>query len=528
MIIKPFKISCVVSSAIMCASVAGWVSAAPTNNAAVPAAGVAKATRCTAGDHPEVALQGQVPAAMRANGFNGFNCNLKLEGQYTGIGGGVAYASFKDDHGHYCAYYSHGTSPNGGTNVLDLSDPKKPVLTAQLTTPAVGTPGETLRVNARRQLLAAVRTGGVAQPGGPEVDVYDLSADCRTPKLLASVSLGPIKGGDSSPWKALRGHDANFSMDGLTFYNGDPNGKMYSAIDLSDPTKPTLIAQMDMSTAPLNGKFANGTSHGLSLSEDGNRGYFVSIGLPTPAEVKDPNSKASDGIYVVDTSEVQARKANPQMKVISSLAFKNGSAAQHTLAIKIGGKPYVIFVDESGAAGLPGVTGGTLQDACNAGLTPFPMGRIIDISDETKPMLVANLALETHDLANCQKVLPDTVGEGTFTYGSHICSVDNRENATALACAYWQSGIRVFDIRNPAAPKEIAYFNPAPMVDVKFPLGGDQPTKVNSCGAPMGFDFERKLLTTMCMRSGALVLKFENGVWPMRESTPAPRGISYN
>jgi hypothetical protein len=25
-----------------------------------------------------------------------------------------------------------------------------------------------------------------------------------------------------------------------------------------------------------------------------------------------------------------------------------------------------------------------------------------------------------------------------------------------------------------------------------------------------------------------LVLKFENGVWPMPQSTPAPRGISYN
>jgi hypothetical protein len=33
---------------------------------------------CGSGDHPETALQGQVPASLRASGFQGFNCNLEL------------------------------------------------------------------------------------------------------------------------------------------------------------------------------------------------------------------------------------------------------------------------------------------------------------------------------------------------------------------------------------------------------------------------------------------------------------------
>ena len=68
--------------------------------------------------------------------------------------------------------------------------------------------------------------------------------------------------------------------------------------------------------------------------------------------------------------------------------------------------------------------------------------------------------LETHDPANCDKVLPDLAGLSSFTYGSHYCSVDNRHNATTLACGYFNSGIRVFDIRDPVRPKEIAYYNP--------------------------------------------------------------------
>src|SRR5258708_39402691 len=44
---------------------------------------VPKAT-CGENDHPETALPGQVPAAMRAAGFKGFNLNLQLVGSIAG------------------------------------------------------------------------------------------------------------------------------------------------------------------------------------------------------------------------------------------------------------------------------------------------------------------------------------------------------------------------------------------------------------------------------------------------------------
>src|ERR1700736_569941 len=63
---------------------------------------------CGPGDHPESALQGQVPAYLRAAGFQGFNCNLQLIGQSRGDGANWQSAEFKDSAGHTCAY--HGTS----------------------------------------------------------------------------------------------------------------------------------------------------------------------------------------------------------------------------------------------------------------------------------------------------------------------------------------------------------------------------------------------------------------------------------
>jgi hypothetical protein len=123
-------------------------------------------------------------------------------------------------------------------------------------------------------------------------------------------------------------------------------------------------------------------------------------------------------------------------------------------------------------------------------------------------------------------VLPDVKGLATFTYGSHYCSVDNRDNATALACGYFNSGVRVFDIRKPAKPVEIAYYNPAgsrtAMVGSDhFTNGQWKPGGPDWCASRIDFDFERHMLTTMCQDNGLLLLSFEAAVWPMPESTPA-------
>ena len=48
---------------------------------------VVQKASCGAGDSPETALQGQVPAAMRQAGFKGFSCNLQLIWQSRNEGG---------------------------------------------------------------------------------------------------------------------------------------------------------------------------------------------------------------------------------------------------------------------------------------------------------------------------------------------------------------------------------------------------------------------------------------------------------
>jgi len=197
---------------------------------------------CGPNDHPETALQGQVPANLRANGFHGFNCNLELVGQSRGDGANWQTAQFKDRAGHTCAY--HGTAfttanrTNLGVPVIDATNAANPTPTAYLTTTSMLDPWESLKVNERRQLLGA--DNGHNGAGGPEVDFYDISVDCRSPQLLSSlpVGTGADGGGVIAP---IVGHEGSFAPDGLTYYGGGrtvPNN--YYAVDISDATNPRL------------------------------------------------------------------------------------------------------------------------------------------------------------------------------------------------------------------------------------------------------------------------------------------------
>ena len=303
---------------------------------------------CGPNDRPETALQGQVPAAMRASGFQGFNCNLELVGQSRGNGANwqttqfqqrLRHADDDDDNDRgggntrrICGY--HGTASPAlsapgrtqfGVPVLDLSDPRHPTPTAYLTTSSMLDPWESLKVNERRQLLAA--DNGQNGGGGPEIDLYDLSDDCRYPQLLANAPVGTgLDGGIKPPFTPI-GHEGSFAPDGLTYYVGDTTNRSYHAVDVSDPSRPKMIATFDMKTLGL-------AAHGLSISDDGKRAYVVTPGLNLTGVATTP----TNGFVILDTSEVQARKPNAQMRVVSKFLFLDGSVAQHTIAARSFGR----------------------------------------------------------------------------------------------------------------------------------------------------------------------------------------------
>src|SRR4051794_5076921 len=411
---------------------------------------------CGPGDKPETGLQGQVSAALRTAGFQGFSCNLQLLAQVRGEGANWQTTEWREGKGKnklVCAY--HGTAhptanpglarTNVGVRAIDITDPTKPVTTTYLQTTSMLDPWESLKINERRQLLGAVN--GSNGNGPAAIDIYDVSGDCRYPQLLSSAFLS-IDPATEVVFPGLTSHEGSWAPDGLTYYAR--GGRNYYATDTTNTLAPKVISVWQPPQAASSG-------HGLSISDDGTRGYFIASCTLTLQQLADPNTPACNGLITYDLTDIQNRVGyNPQPKLVSELYWKDGATGQHTINVKIGKKPYVIYVDEAGAGGN-GVA--TRQAVCDLGLLPFPIARIIDMSDEKNPKIVSKLLLETHDPANCAKVIPDLTGLTGFLYGAHYCSVDNIHRATTLACGYFNSGVRVFDIRDPIRPREIAYYN---------------------------------------------------------------------
>src|ERR1700726_4921639 len=239
---------------------------------------VPKAT-CGPHDNPETGLQGQVAAPLRAAGFQGFNCNLGLVSQEKIDGANWQSAEWRDrghlgrgdgdrdgdgddrglaqgQRGRVCAYHGSASPKlcpptrnpaHYGVPVVDVTDPNHLVTTGFLQSTSMLDPWESLKVNERRQLLGA--DNGQNGGGGPEVDIYDLSQDCRFPQLLASVPVGTGTDG-SGIVHPIIGHEGTWARDGLTYYGGDLRFKpaapvtstgQYYAVDTTDPTRPKLI-----------------------------------------------------------------------------------------------------------------------------------------------------------------------------------------------------------------------------------------------------------------------------------------------
>src|SRR5262249_5530860 len=184
-------------------------------------------------------------------GFQGFSCNLKLLAQVKGEGANWQTTEWREGKGKtkkVCAY--HGTAAptyastanvprvNYGGRVIDITDPPKPCNTAYLTTTSMLDPWESLKINERRKLLGAVN--GANGAGGPEIDLYDVSGDCRYPQLLTSSAVGI---GSDEVLFGIVGHEGSFAPDGLTYYGGGrtvPNN--YYAIDITNTLAPKLLA----------------------------------------------------------------------------------------------------------------------------------------------------------------------------------------------------------------------------------------------------------------------------------------------
>lgn len=365
---------------------------------------------CGPGAKPQPGIDGRVPAGSATDGLH---CNVTQVGR-QGTSGGFKTHRYTDEGGRTCAYYDTALlapfnafkldASSLGVAVLDMSDPAHPVQTDTLLAAPMVSPHESLEVNQERGLIAAVLGNPSMYPG--DVAFYDASADCRHP---VKTFEGVI---------ARLGHESGFTQDGRTFY-ATSGGNSVTAIDVNDPRNPFVVWQ------------GNLTSHGLGLSNDGNRAYAADT---------------SGQLVVVDVSEIQARKPAPQVHEISRLTWTSASIPQKAVPFTEQGHPYLLEFDEySEGLAKTGAVGAA---------------RIIDIADERHPVVVSNMRLAVDNPGPGRDAAADDPGNllPVAGYAAHYCNIPTRVDPKVVACSFITSGLRIFDISDLRKPKEAGYF----------------------------------------------------------------------
>ena len=267
----------------------------------------------------------------------------------------------------------------------------------------------------RRGLLAAVTGNPVAYPG--LVDIYDVSEDCRHPVLQSSTPTGRF------------GHESGFAPDGNTFYaTSIGDGRRHRA-RRDRPEGPEGRVERHVPLARPDGQ----RRRQPPLHRDGRR-RVRGRGPDHPRLERDPGP--------------QARPAGAR------------------------GRPRQVAGDHDPAGRDPG------DDRRPA---VRRRGRRVlgrrerrgDVARRARRRRADHRHLATRrsrrSSPTCasRSTSPRTARRSPTTrarsspvqgYAGHYCNVPRRDDPGIVACSFIVSGLRIFDIRDPHHPKELAYF----------------------------------------------------------------------
>jgi hypothetical protein len=417
---------------------------------------------CGPHDRAEAGIQGDVPLADQRSGVaqRGYNCGLTPVGHL----GFRAPASSLAWSGH-CAYVQ---LSGGGVAVVDVSNPRRPVQTGLLKT---GGASENIHAvtNGKRAVLVAARRD--ADRSVVPVDVFDVR-HCATPTKLGTIRLPNVTIQGLNPGGPA--HNIELSPQGTKLYGSMPLQEA-DLTNLDDPStwrvrtfECDVAAQFHPAYAATSGSpvtpcdvamlqpVVPQIAHEFEFNSAGTRMY-VGGQVDTPYE---------QSITVLDMTVWPP-------KVISRTPGPGHGIRRATIR----GVPYLLHSNETvspqtAASALTGVvqarTGVTIPRGVGDNLSAngcvpnqiAPNGGqaqayLTDISREGAPRTVSHLELAINSPANCAAQVQSQVNSTV-----HYNTVDDPQDSTFAMLSMKNAGLRVWDIRRPTAPTEVAYFNP--------------------------------------------------------------------
>lgn len=394
----------------------------------------------------ETGMQGQVPAADQDSGVAaaGYCRNFEMLAT-TPVEAGTErgnVARFE-----HCAY--SGTTDDPGLAVVDISDPTAPLTVASF--PGVGHTWDTLAVDRERRILVAKTRMATDDPLGGAVGsagfvIFSIGEDCTDLRERGTFDMG--RGLSETPFasrQALAAHEFQVTPDGRAVVIslsipdlglGRAGTPSMIIADIRDLDTPRLLTTVDLSALLREQGVAAAAlgTHDFDFNPAGTRMY---AGLFTGQQQGATPNPVWRGTAILDTS----RLWDEEVAVVRVLSGVGG----HTVRWGRVGERELLVTN-------------TEFDCLNGAPVYAPAGlQIVDITDERAPRVLSNPTLEVNATpANCLATAPDRTSNW-----AHFGNFDDRDDARLYFATWSNSGVRAFDLRDPAKPVEVAYVNPS-------------------------------------------------------------------
>ncbi len=301
-----------------------------------------------------------------------------------------------------------------GTTILDVSNPREPRVVRQLQIPPhththkVQIAGDILIINYEKY----PPKGRENMPERAGIQILDIS-DPPNPRELSFFSTGG---------KGV--HRVGYTGGRYAHMSATPDGysdRIMLTVDVSDPTRPQEVSRWWMPgmwtaggekpTWPANLRI--GAHHPVVWQGRAYWGFWDA------------------GVIIMDISD----PAKPQE--VSRLGWAPEDGGHTHTAMPLPGRNLLVVTDEA------------TEPECQEVRKRV---RLLDISDETQPRLISKFPEPQGDF--CQRGL---------RFGPHNVH-ENRPGSFSseqiIFVTYFNAGLRVYDIKNPEAPLEIAYYIP--------------------------------------------------------------------
>jgi len=366
------------------------------------------------------ALSDEAPRGWQAS-------NIEFVG-FSGLGGHSAAfkLSIKQANDRWYLYMGHSFEP--GWSILDVTDPKNPKYVKFIAGPQ-GTITSQITLHDNLMLTGlgpdeAGASGGNTKAAEAAVLLWDIS-DPVNPKQISGWKGGP-RGTHRNSYPGGKYAYLSANMPGY-------RGRILVILDVSDPRSPKEAGRWWM-PGQKEGETALGK---------------ISPGFHGPANISPDGKMATMGyapaIINLDISDVEHPKLIGQLTMTPPFPDV-GAQSEHTV-LPLWDRQILYASSEASASG------------CDT--EPVHYAALIDNKDPSKPRLISQFPVPRPPQGAPYRDFCDKGGRfGPHNVSQEIHSADVRKPGNMIYIAYFNAGLRAFDISDPHLPTETGWFIP--------------------------------------------------------------------